>query len=104
MRTRQDRVWCLVSVPAAMVAAAHPRASAILRRRDVVRRGCRKGPLSGDDYLTGLAIDGSGVGAGGRCADMADTANAAPAAAKNAAVRDFVARIARLFSIVSLTK
>jgi hypothetical protein len=34
---------------------------------------------------------------------MADTANAAPAA-KNEAVRDFVARIARRFSIVSLTK
>jgi hypothetical protein len=35
---------------------------------------------------------------------MEDTANAAPAAAKNEAVRDFVARIARLFSIVPLTK
>jgi hypothetical protein len=35
---------------------------------------------------------------------MADTANAAPAAAKNEMVRDLVARIARLFSIVPLTK
>jgi hypothetical protein len=35
---------------------------------------------------------------------MADTANAAPAAAKNEVVRDFVARIARLFSVVSTNK
>jgi hypothetical protein len=35
---------------------------------------------------------------------MADTTNAAPAAAKNEVVRDFVARIARPFSIVSTDK
>jgi hypothetical protein len=35
---------------------------------------------------------------------MADAANVAPAAAKIEAVRDFVARIARLFSLVPLTK
>jgi hypothetical protein len=35
---------------------------------------------------------------------MADTANAAPAAAKNEAVRDFVARIARLFLYRSANK
>jgi hypothetical protein len=35
---------------------------------------------------------------------MADTTNAAPVAAKNKLVRDFVARIARLFSVVSTNK
>jgi hypothetical protein len=35
---------------------------------------------------------------------MADTANAAPAAAKYEMVRDFVARIARLFSVVPRAK